>query len=266
VRPGAVRDGFRLSFGTLTLVPVPAPATVDRAAAGVAMSVAVLPGATLGLVAGTVLTGLVLLGVPSLVAAAAAVGTSTLLTRFMHVDGLADTTDGLVASWDRDRALEVMRRGDVGPSGATVLVLVLLAQVAALAAVADAALPDDALPDDAGPVTVVVGTVVLAWATSRAVLAVLTARGTTPAREGGLGAGVIGSVPVPVAVAVPLLLALVGLLTMGPVGALAVGAGVLAAGALAVHASHRLGGLTGDVLGAGVEVALLAALVVLTAG
>lgn len=261
MRPGAVRDGFRLSFGTLTLVPVPEPVTVDRAAAGVAMSVAVLPGASLGLAAGTVLAGLVLLGVPSLVAAAVAVGTSTLLTRFMHVDGLADTADGLVASWDRQRALDVMRRGDVGPSGATVLVLVLLAQVAALAAVADAA-----PVDDAGQVAVVVGTVVLAWATSRAVLAVLTARGTTPAREGGLGAGVIGSVPVPVAVAVPLLLALVALLSVGPAGALAVSAGVLAAGALAVHASRRLGGLTGDVLGAGVEVALLAALVVLSAG
>lgn len=261
MRPGAVRDGFRLSFGTLTLVPVPSPVVVDRPAAGVAMSVAVLPGAVLGLVAGTVLAASVLLGVPPLVAAVAAVGTATLLTRFLHADGLADTADGLAASWDRQRALEVMHRGDVGPSGATVLVLVLLGQVAALAALAGAA------PlDDPRSVTAVVGTVVLAWATSRAVLVVLTAHGTTPARDSGLGAGVLGTVPLPVAVGLPVVLALVALVTVGPSGALAVGVGVLAAGTLAAHAERRLGGLTGDVLGAGVEVALLASLAVLSAG
>jgi len=254
MRPGAVRDGLRLSAGTLTAVPVPAPVTVDRSAAGVAMVVAVLPGAVVGLAVAGLLVGLATLGVPAPVAALVAVGAGALLTRFLHLDGLADTTDGLLASWDRDRALAVMRSGDVGPCGATVLVVVLGGQAGALAAL---------LGPGPGPV---LGAVVLAWAASRSVLPVLTARGTTPARPGGLGAGVLGSVPVALAVAVPLVVAALGWLVAGPRGPLAVGLAVLAAAALARHAHRRLGGLTGDVLGAGVEVALLTALVVLSTG
>ena len=254
MRPGSVRDGLRLSAGTLTVVPVPAPVLVDRSAAGIAMTVAVLPGTGVGLAVAGLLVGLAALGVPAPVAALVALGAGALLTRFLHLDGLADTTDGLVASRDRDRALTVMRSGDVGPCGATVLVVVLAGQAAALAAL---------LGSGDGSA---LGAVVLAWAASRSVLPVLTARGTTPARAGGLGAGVLDSVPVPLAVAVPLVVAGVGWLVAGPRGPLAVGLAVLGAAALASHAHRRLGGLTGDVLGAGVEVALLTALVVLSTG
>ena len=38
-------------------------------------------------------------------------------TRAMHLDGLADTVDGLGSGWDRERALAIMARGDVGPMG-----------------------------------------------------------------------------------------------------------------------------------------------------
>jgi len=256
VRAGAVRDGLRLSVGTLTVVPVPAPLVLDRTCAAVAMTAAVLPGAATGLAVGALLVALAGLGVPALLSSLLAVGAGALLTRFLHVDGLADTTDGLVASWDRDRALEVMRTGDVGPCGATALLVVLGGQAAALSALVPAGhRPGPAL-----------AAVVLAWTASRSVLAVLTARGTTAARPDGLGAGVLGAVPVPVAVAVPVGVAALGWAAAGPSGPLAVGGAVLAAGVLARHAHRRLGGLTGDVLGAGVEVALLAGLVVLSAG
>lgn len=254
MRPGAVRDGLRLCAGTLTVVPVPAPVLLDRTAAAVAMGAALVPGALLGAAVAAVLLVSTWVGVPAAVCGVLAVGTGVLLTRFLHVDGLADTADGLVASWDRDRALAVMRTGDVGPVGTTVLLLVLGGQAAALAATAAT-----------GPDARSLAGVVLAWASSRAVLPVLTCRGVEPARPDGLGALVVGAVPTLVAVAVPVVLALVGLL-VGPEGPLAVGAAVLAAAALARHAHRRLGGLTGDVLGAGVETALLAALVVLSAG
>ncbi len=254
MRRGAVRDGLRLSVGTLTVLRVPAPSVVDRSAAAVAMTAAVLPGAGLGVVAGAVLVSGTALGVPPVVAAVLAVGSGALLTRFLHLDGLADTVDGLVASWDRDRALQVMRSGDVGPCGAAVLTLVLLGQVAALAGLAAPGHP---------PVGALAA-VVLAWTVSRSVLPVLTARGTVAARPSGLGAGVLGAVPVGVAVALPVLLAGVAWVLAGGRGTLAVGLAVLAAGGLARHAHRRLGGLTGDVLGAGVECALLAALVVLS--
>ncbi|MFC5379870.1 adenosylcobinamide-GDP ribazoletransferase [Aquipuribacter nitratireducens] len=259
-RSGHVVDGLRLGFGTLTVLQVPAPRSVDRDAAAVAMVTAVLPGAVVGLGVAATATLLVLLGVPAAPAGVAGVGAGVLLTRFLHVDGLADTADGLVAGRTAERALEVMRRGDVGPAGATVLVLVLGGQVLGVGAVV-AGVASGAAPWWSG------AQLVLAWAASRAVLALLCVRGLRPARSGGLGAAVVGSVPVALA-PVPLLLcgAVGAVAGLGPAPAVLVPvAAAAAAGAVAWHGTRRLGGLTGDVLGAGVEVALLAAILVLAA-
>ena len=51
-------------------------------------------------------------------------------SRAMHLDGLADTVDGLGSGWDRKRALQVMRLGDIGAMGAVALVIVIGLQAA----------------------------------------------------------------------------------------------------------------------------------------
>src|SRR5699024_4511702 len=93
--------------------------------------------------------------------------------RAMHMDGLADTVDGLTASYGRERALEVMRASDVGPAGVVALVLVLLTQATALAAVA--VRPYGWL---------LVG---LSVCGSRAALSISCRRGVPSARPDGLG-------------------------------------------------------------------------------
>ncbi|NEC49139.1 adenosylcobinamide-GDP ribazoletransferase, partial [Actinospica acidiphila] len=55
------------------------------------------------------------------------------LTRGLHLDGLADTADGLGSGRPAEDALRIMKQSDVGPFGVLTLVLVLLVQVAALA-------------------------------------------------------------------------------------------------------------------------------------
>ena len=128
--------GLRLSVGLLTVIPVGAIGEVDRRLARTAMLLAPLVGLFLGVVAAAVLVGVRAL-VPStlgaLLGAVLAVATLAYLTRALHLDGLADTADALGSGRRGDAALEIARRGDVGPFGVVTLVLVLLVQVTALA-------------------------------------------------------------------------------------------------------------------------------------
>ena len=256
MRRGAFGDGARLAAGTFTVLPVPAPRLVDRPAAAVAMTLAPVAGALLALPAAALAALARAAGAGELVAAGLALCLLVWTTGGLHLDGLADTVDGLAAArGDRSRALEVMRRGDVGPLGAAALVLVLLLQAAALAR----ALPPGglwALP--------------LAAAGGRCALPVLCARGVPAARSGGLGSAMAGVVPRALAVLVPVAVAGAALLgaTLTEAGAAwrapaAVLAGCVSGALFAGRAASRVGGVTGDLLGAGVEAGTVAALVVL---
>ncbi|MYV40156.1 adenosylcobinamide-GDP ribazoletransferase, partial [Streptomyces sp. SID1328] len=68
-----------------------------------------------------------------LLAAVASAAVPAALTRGLHLDGLADTADGLGSGKPAEQALAIMKRSDIGPFGVLTLVLTLLAQVAALA-------------------------------------------------------------------------------------------------------------------------------------
>jgi adenosylcobinamide-GDP ribazoletransferase len=251
VRRSAGRDGLLLAVGTFTVLRVPSPRVVDRAAAGVAMALAPLAGLLVAVPAAGVVALFRWLGAGDLVAAVLGVAVLAWGTGGLHLDGLADTVDGVAASrGDPARALEVMRRGDVGPLGAVAVGLVLLLQASALAR---------ALPIW-GPTALVVGA-----ASGRAVLAVLCARGVPAARPGGLGATVAGSVPRLVAVLVPVVV-LAAASAVAPMpwrGGVAVLAGCAGGLLLAGRAARRLRGITGDVLGAAVEAGTATALVAL---
>ena len=66
-------------------------------------------------------------------AAVIAMAVLALLTRGLHLDGLADLADGLGSRQPAGDALAIMKRSDIGPFGVVALVLTLLVQVAALA-------------------------------------------------------------------------------------------------------------------------------------
>ncbi len=245
--------GLRLTLSLLTVLPVRCD-RADRETAGTAMALAPVAGLAVGLGAAAVTVVAGLAGAAGLLAAVLAVATMALLTRGLHLDGLADLADGLGSGRPAGEALSIMKRSDVGPFGVVTLVLTLFIQVAALAQA----------PHRAAAVTIaaVTGRLTLTWACRVAVPA---------ARPDGLGALVAGTVRPGAALsataAVAAGAAAAGLLTGGPRGAvfalLAVAAGLGVAAALLRHAARRLGGLTGDVLGALVETSVAAALIVL---
>ncbi len=248
---GTFSNGLRLAWGTLTALPGPAPTRVDRPVARVAMSLGwlvVLPVMGVTAAAGW---GLVLLGVPALAAGLVVVGLVQFATKSIHADGLADTADGLGSGRPAEKALEIMRRGDVGPMGVVALVLVLGLQ---------AVLVGDLLARPWGWVFAA-----LALAAGRLALASACSTRLPSARPDGLGAAVAGSVPSWLVTVLHLALFLVGMI-LSDVLRTVVGADVprhawawglvMGLGLTTVTlglAVRKLGGITGDVLGAVVE-------------
>jgi adenosylcobinamide-GDP ribazoletransferase len=220
---------MRAAIAFLTPLAVPGPAATPdgRTAAWFAPV-----GAVVGLAVGGVWWGAGELW-PALLAATLAVVADAGLTGMLHLDGLADSADGLLPPLERARRLAVMADPHAGAFGVVAVVLVVLVRVAALAALD----PDPLLL--AG-----------LWGASRAAMGVALA--TLPyARTGGGLASAFAATPrAPSAVGGLAMLGLAAAAAGVPEG-LAAAAG-LAAGAAAVLGlgARRLGGFTGDVLGA----------------
>ncbi|MGW5010176.1 adenosylcobinamide-GDP ribazoletransferase [Streptomyces parvulus] len=253
-------DGLRFAFGTLTVFPVRVTRW-DREAARGGMLCAPLAGLAVGAAAAG--TGLLLLflGAGSLLAAVATTAVPAVLTRGLHLDGLADTADGLGSGKPAEDALRIMKQSDIGPFGVLALLFTLLAQVAALAQAYDGSWARGALA------------AVVSATAARLALTLAARPGVPAARPEGLGAAVAGVVPsgaaLAVAAAVTLAAAAAGA-PLGPYGiartAVAVLAAVAAAELLLRHCVRRFGGVTGDVFGGVAETAATTALVVSVLG
>jgi adenosylcobinamide-GDP ribazoletransferase len=204
-----------------------------------------LVGAAVGALVAGVAAGLAQV-LPALLAATLAVAVEVVLTGALHLDGLADSADGL-AGRDRERALAIMRDHALGTYGALAVLLDVLAKVVALAVLVEA-----------GAVLPVVG----AFAVARAAPLPLAAALPYPRAGAGVGRLLVGGLSARAAAGGVAVAAAVAVLA-GAAPALACLA--LVAGAVGWLARRRLGGVTGDVLGAAVELTGTAALVVTVA-
>ncbi|WP_175409267.1 adenosylcobinamide-GDP ribazoletransferase [Streptomyces sp. TRM64462] len=252
--------GLRFAFGTLTVLPARVTRW-DRDAARSGMLCAPVAGLVVGLCAAAAGGLLLLLGAGPLPAAVASAAVPALLTRGLHLDGLADTADGLGSGKPAEDALRIMKRSDIGPFGVITLLFTLFAQVAAVYE-----LYADGWARGAVAV-VVAGTV------ARLALTLASRTGVPAARPEGLGAVVAGTVPVGAALgagAVVLAVCAGAGALFGAYDAVRHVLGALvalgAAELLLRRCVRRFGGVTGDVFGAVAETAATAALVALTLG
>jgi adenosylcobinamide-GDP ribazoletransferase len=231
----------RLAVGTLTIIPTGA-VQVDAAVARRAMIMGPLAVVPLGLVAGAAAWLGQLVGWPPILTGLLVVGVVAAGTRAIHLDGLADTVDGLGSGRAGEEALIIMRRGDVGPMGVVALIVVLGAQAAAIGALVHGW-------QGALAVAVLI-------CASRSALSVVCARGVPAARSDGLGAAVAGSVP-RWAAALTWVVAAVAIAAVSDPwwpGPLVGAASLLGTVGVVAHCVRRLGGVTGDVMGAAIEV------------
>jgi adenosylcobinamide-GDP ribazoletransferase len=233
---------LRSAMAFLTVVPV----ATSEGGPGERLGRAYFPaiGAIVGLIAAGVFALTSWFSTP-LLAAVAATASLALLTGALHLDGLADSADGLFGGGNIARRLEVMRDPRLGSFGVVAMALVLLGEVAALGAMP----PGRAL-----------AALVIAGALSRlAMLAVITL--VPYVRASGLGVAAGDSSHRGFDLALGSAFALVACLLDWQRALLALCLVAITAFAVATLARRKLGGATGDIYGATAELCLLAALI-----
>lgn len=194
-------------------------------------------GIVIGVITGVIAWGAALL-FPPLIAVLLSVAAGLVVTGGLHEDGFADACDGLGGVRPRDRVLEIMRDSRIGTYGVLGLGLMLAAKVATLAALPIAALPF---------------VLIAGHAASRASMLWVMAS-SEYVRSAGAGSAVAGGIDQR-AVQIALITTaatLLPLLFVLPVLSVALGLGGLVAGHYAMRRrfERRLGGYTGDCLGA----------------
>jgi len=187
--------------------------------------------------------------IPALLAALLAIGTLVITTGAMHEDGLADSADGFWGGWDRDRRLEIMRDSRIGTYGVLALILALSLRGTAYAALF--------------ATSTVFAPLLVAAMLSRAAMVYVMA--TVPnARKDGLskstGRPNLASVQTATALAT-----MAAFLFLGWTGLLAVLATAAVTLLWSKIAMSKIGGQTGDVLGATQQITEIAVLLTLTA-
>jgi adenosylcobinamide-GDP ribazoletransferase len=239
-------SGLLLAIRYLTILPVPGRDDTGR---GVGRVAAWFPIVGLAL-------GLLLVGVdgvttrvfPPLLSALLTVTVWKLATGGLHLDGLADCLDGLMGR-DREHRLAIMRDSRIGTFGAVGLILFLMLEIVAVT---------DVPPAQRWRVLVVAPTVARA-------LPPLLARLVGAARNEGQGAAFVAGVRTSSAVVALSVAVLVSGAVLGVIGLVATMLALLVAVLTAWFLARRLGGLTGDVLGATVEGAELTVLLTVLA-
>lgn len=225
----------------LTRLPVPAIPVVDG---DLRRATAVFP--LIGLLVGSLAAGafaVVATMFSGGVAAVVAVVVAVAVTGAFHEDGLADTFDGLWGGWEPQRRVEIMRDSRIGVYGVCALAGSLGLQVALLASLAT---------------LVALAAIVVGHVVGRASILVQICW-LPPVSDQGHGAKVAEPVgPLGASVAAVTTLAVVGV-ALGPLAPVPLLSALLGIGAIRRAARRRIGGLTGDVLGATQQVALILA-------
>jgi len=240
-------DDVIASLGLLTRLPLPARPISDRG--GKSAWAYPLAGLAVGLCGAVALILANAFGLSAGFAAALGLTATIMTSGAMHEDGLADSADGLWGGWEKARRLEIMKDSRIGTYGVLALVLSVLARWSLLVVAIQAGAGTSAL--------------LAAAMISRAPMVALTVW-LPNARGEGLSHSVGRSDALPAALAAALAF-VAAIALIGPAAAPALIMAFLAVAGVGLVAKAKIGGQTGDILGASQQLAEIAALAVIVA-
>lgn len=240
---------FRAALRFLTILPFPSGRSCEEKLTAGAVFFFPVVGLVIGFVAMGVLAVCRML-FPPLLAAVLAVLTLLKISGGLHMDGLSDTADGFFSCRSREKMLEIMRDSRVGAMGVMAIVAALLIKTASLASM---------------PQTTAIKAVLLMPLAGRCAI-VINMAFLTYAREEGLAGVFCQRRPIAAALLGFLLFICSSYIILRGVGLAAV-LGTLAGNGMFVwYCSRKIGGFTGDTLGAASELAEVFTGLVLAAG
>ena len=201
-------------------------------------------GFVLGLAQGAIYVGLAEVSTPTL-AAAISVAALALATGAFHHDGLADIADAFGGGWTTEQRLEILKDSRLGTYGVTALVLVIVIEVAAVSAVAG---------------WVALAATAAAHTLGRCMATLMMIR-VAPAKDSGLGVDYVSGLSRPRVVLTLLVACGATVAGFGVFGLAIIAAAYLAAVLVVRLAVSKIGGISGDVLGAVQQIAKIAVLI-----
>ncbi len=246
-----VLNDLLVSLSLLTRLPLKLDDTLYDRSAQAAWAYPLVGGVT-GLTSACAALFALWLGLPSTAAGLIAIATGIMVTGAMHEDGLADCADGFWGGWDQLIRLKIMKDSQIGTYGVLALLVTVGLRVICLTALIESLAP-----------SAFVYVVVAVHIASRAVMPVIMAS-LPNVRSGGLSSqvGDVSGQSATLAAAIG-----IGVLCLG----LGFGSGTVALGAIALSffiwravAHAKIGGQTGDVIGAGQQIAEVTAYLALT--
>ncbi|MCP4137222.1 MAG: adenosylcobinamide-GDP ribazoletransferase [bacterium] len=228
---------FILQIQFLTRIPLPVEVEFDDDIFARSFVFAPLIGLLIGAVLGGVYYLVGLTG-KELITAIAVVTALVFMTGALHLDGLADAADGLFSNRPKERVLEIMKDSRIGTNGTVAIVLILILKIGLLVSLDK---------------TNLFYYIIVMPVFSRMSIAWIAGISGYARDDKGMGSAIVEKTGLTTIILATLIALAAAVLFIGLMAAAAAFAVILFTVLLSRYSTKKIGGITGDIIGANIE-------------